>query len=197
MVILKRSLFAVAVIPLVGIILQVFGGSVSLGDGDKPVLRVAYSRVIDDLPFFVGVEEGFFEREGIRVELTRLTGATNTLAAVYRDEIQAALMGVSQLFPAAQQKLPIKIVAWLGKTHSKTNCGLHVRNNAPIHGFKDLRGKRIAVSGEISNRMMVLQALALGGMTAADANLLLGFEMGDPMQQEAVLKTGRVDVIIA
>lgn len=167
-------------------------------DGDaKPVIRLAYSRVIDDLPFFVGIEEKLFEREGVRVELTRLTGATNTLAAVFKNEIQAAVIGVSQIYPAAQKGLPIKVVAWLGRAHSKTNCGLHVRSNAAIHGLKDLRGKRIAVSGEISNRMMVLQALAKGGMTARDVDLILGLEMSEPMQHEAVLKTGKVDVIIA
>lgn len=163
----------------------------------RPVIRVAYNRVIDDLPFFVGIEEKFFEKEGVHVELTMLTGATNTLAAVLRNDIQAAPMGISQVYPAAQQALPVKIVAWLGRSHSRTHCGLHVRKDAPIRGFKDLRGKRIAVSGDISNRMVVSQALALGGMTDRDARIILGIEMSEPMQNEAVLKTGRVDAIVA
>lgn len=179
------------------ILIPAFPGIMAAADSGLPVIRLAYSRVIDDLPFFVGIEEKLFEKEGVRVELTRLTGSTNTLAAIYRNEIQAAIIGVSQVYPAAQQNLPIKVVAWMGRSHAGTHCGLHVRKDAPIRSLKDLRGKRIAVSGEISNRMMVSQALAKGGMTDRDAHIILGLEMSEPMQHEAVLKTGKVDVLIA
>jgi ABC-type nitrate/sulfonate/bicarbonate transport system substrate-binding protein len=72
-----------------------------------------------------------------------------------------------------------------------------VRKDAPIRDLRDLRGKRIAVSGDISSRMMVYQALEKGGVAAADAHVILGLEMSEPMQHEAVLKTGKVDVVVA
>jgi ABC-type nitrate/sulfonate/bicarbonate transport system substrate-binding protein len=167
------------------------------GDGDKPVIRIAYSRVIDDLPFYVGVEEGLFEKEGVRVELVRLTGAQNTLAAVMRNDLQAGIISVTQTFPAAQQALPIKIVGWLGKTHGGTHCGLHVQKDGPIHKIQDLRGKKIALSNSDMNRTIVSEALAQKGMTIGDVELVLGIGSDDPMQHEAILKSGRVDVIIA
>jgi ABC-type nitrate/sulfonate/bicarbonate transport system substrate-binding protein len=194
---MKPFKILVLVLALQFMLPMVIAGSAPSAGNSKPVIRLAYSRVIDDLPFFVGIEEGFFEQEGVQVELTRLTGATTTMAAVFRDDIQAAVIGLSQVYPAAQQGLPIKVAAWLGRTHSKTHCGLHVRKDAPIHSLKDLRGKRIAVSGEISNRMMVAEALAKGGMTDRDATVILGIELNEPMQHEAILKTGRVDVTIA
>jgi NitT/TauT family transport system substrate-binding protein len=166
-------------------------------DDTKPVIRLAYSRVIDDLPFFVGIEEGFFEREGVRVELTRLTGATNVLAAVLKDDLQAAVIGWNQAYSAAQQGLPIKVVSWLGRSHKGTRCGLHVRSDSKISGLADLKGKRIAVSADISSRMVVSQALVKGGLSKEDIDLILGLELGEPMQHEAILKTGKVDVIIA
>jgi NitT/TauT family transport system substrate-binding protein len=194
---MKPFKIVVLVLALQFTLSMVLAGGASSADNSKPVIHLAYSRVIDDLPFFVGIEEGFFEQEGVRVELSRLTGATTVMASVFRDDIQAAVIGLSQVYPAAQQKLPIKVVAWLGRTHSKTHCGLHVRKDAPIYSLKDLRGKRIAVSGEISNRMMVAEALAKGGLTDRDATVILGLELNEPMQHEAVLKTGRVDVTIA
>jgi ABC-type nitrate/sulfonate/bicarbonate transport system substrate-binding protein len=166
-------------------------------DDTNPVIHLAYSRVIDDLPFFVGIEEGFFEKEGVHVELVRLTGATNTLAAVVRDDLQAAVISSVQVFPAAQQSLPIKVVSWLGRAHSGTHCGLHVRKNGDIHSLQNLRGKKIAMSNDNMSRMIISEALAKKGMTTSDVEIILGLGSDDPMQHEAVLKSGRVDVIIA
>jgi NitT/TauT family transport system substrate-binding protein len=165
-------------------------------DNTLPVVRLAYARVIDDLPFFVGMEEGFFDKEGVHLELTRLTGANNILAAVIRDDLQAGIISSAQAFPAAQQKLPIKIVSWLGRAHSGTHCGLHVRQSGDIHSIQDLRGKRIALSNDNMNRTIISEALSQKGMTIKDVELILG-GFDDPMQHEAVLKSGRVDVIIA
>lgn len=182
---------------LSGLAFMLLAGAGIARDKDMPVIRLAYSRVIDDLPFFVGIEEKLFEREGVRVEMTRLTGNTTALAGVMRNDIQAAVIGLPQVYAAADQSLPIKVVAWLGRTHPGTHCGLHVRRDAPIRSLGDLRGKRIAVSGDISSRMMVYQALEKGGVAAADAHVILGLEMSEPMQHEAVLKTGKVDVVVA
>jgi ABC-type nitrate/sulfonate/bicarbonate transport system substrate-binding protein len=182
------------------ILLVVFlanGTAAVVSADEKPLIRLAYAKVIDDLPFFVGIEEGLFEKAGVRVELVRLTGANNTLAAVIRDDLQAAIISSSQVFPAAQQKLPIKVVSWLGKAHAGTHCGLHVRKDGNINSLQDLRGKRIAVSNDNMNRTIVSEALAQKSMTTRDINLILGMGLDDPMQHEAVLKTGRVDVIIA
>lgn len=182
---------------LAGLALMLLAGAAPARDNGLPVIRLAFSRSIDDLPFFVGIEEKLFEREGVRVEMTRLTGNTTALAGVMRNDIQAAVIGLPQVYSAAGQSIPIKVVAWLGRTHPGTHCGLHVRKDAPIRGLKDLRGKRIAVSGDISSRMMVYQALEKGGMKSQDAHLILGLEMSEPMQHEAVLKTGKVDVVVA
>ena len=182
---------------LAGFALMLLAGAACTRTKELPVVRLAYTRSIDDLPFFVGMEEKLFEREGVRVEMTRLTGNTSALAGVMRNDIQAAVIGLPQVYSAAGQSIPIKVVAWLGRTHPGTHCGLHVRKDAPIYDLEDLRGKRIAVSGDVSSRMVVYQALEQGGVAAEDAQIILGLEMSEPMQHEAVLKTGKVDVVIA
>jgi NitT/TauT family transport system substrate-binding protein len=191
MPVLKRSV-------LIGILLFAANFSPAFSaDNSMPVIRIAYSKVIDDLPFFAGIEEGFFEKEGVRVELSRLVGANNILAAVVRDDIQAGIMSSAQVFPAAQQSLPIKIVSWLGRAHQGTHCGLHVQKGGSIHKLKDLRGKKISMSNDNMTRTIFSEALAKGGMTIRDVEVVLGIGTEDPMQHEAVLKSGRVDVIIA
>ena len=179
------------------LMLSAFAAGLQAADGNLPVIRLAYSRVIDDLPFYVGIEEKFFEEEGVRVELSRVTGDTNILAAVMKDDIQAAVIYVTQLYAASEQGIPIKVVSWLGRTHKGTRCGLQVRKDSDIYSLKDLKGKRIALSMDISDRALVLEALTRGGLTERDAQLILGIELNQPMQHEAVLKTGRVDADIA
>jgi NitT/TauT family transport system substrate-binding protein len=177
--------------------LSIVAVSLPAADNNLPVIRLAYSRVIDDLPFYVGIENKFFEQEGVRVELSRVTGDMNVLAAVMKDDIQAAVIYATQLYAASEQGIPITVVSWLGRTHKGTHCGLQVRKDSDIHSFKDLRGKRIALSSDISDRALILEALTRGGMTARDAQLILGIELNQPMQHEAVLKTGKVDADIA
>jgi NitT/TauT family transport system substrate-binding protein len=187
---MEKCIIPTAIIILIGISCFVFAA-------DKPVIRISYSRVIDDLPFYVGVEEGFFEKEGVRVELSRVVGANNILAAVIRNDLQAGIISATQVFPAAQQALPIKVVSWLGKAHSGTHCGIHVRKSGDIQTLADLRGKKISLSNDNMNRTIISEALAHANMTSGDANLILGMALDDPMQHEAVLKSGRVDAIIA
>jgi NitT/TauT family transport system substrate-binding protein len=196
MLVRKRSFPVITALVLAILAYSGFAGSAAKTEG-KPVIRLAYSRVIDDLPFFVGIEEHFFEKEGVQVELVRLTGATTTLAAVMRDDLQASVISSAQVFPAAQQSLPIKVVAWLGRAHAGTHCGLHVRKESDIRRLQDLRGKKISVSNDNMTRTIISEALSQAGMTTRDAEIILGIGADDPMQHEAVLKTGRVDVIIA
>jgi NitT/TauT family transport system substrate-binding protein len=192
MFISKMNIVSIATILFLAIACCAFAA-----DDGMPVVRIAYSRVIDDLPFFVGIEEKLFEKEGVRVQLNRVVGANNILAAVMKDDLQAAVISSAQVFPAAQQDLPIKVVAWLGRAHEGTHCGLHVRKDGNIHSLKDLRGKKIALSNDNMNRTIVSEALAKKGMKSSDAELILGIGSDDPMQHEAILKSGRVDVIIA
>jgi NitT/TauT family transport system substrate-binding protein len=191
MIAIKITILLLAVIAFLGIAL-----GMPSENSDKPVIHLAYSRVIDDLPFFVGIEEGFFEKEGVHVELTRLVGANNILAAVMKDDLQAGIISSAQVFPAAQQSLPIKIVSWLGRAHAGTHCGLHVKKDSDINSLQDLRGKKIALSNDNMPRMIISEVLSRNRMTIHDVELILG-GFDDPMQHEAVLKSGRVDVIIA
>ena len=96
---------------LAGFALMLLAGAACTRNKELPVVRLAYTRSIDDLPFFVGMEEKLFEREGVRVEMTRLTGNTSALAGVMRNDIQAAVIGLPQVYSAAGQSIPIKV--WL------------------------------------------------------------------------------------
>ena len=169
-----------------------FGHAKSLG-----VVKVNYGRSIDDLPLYVGLEKGFWEQEGLRVELVSLVGEINIIAAALHDDIQAGHLDVSSACHAALRNIPIKVVAWMGRAHSGTRCGLHVDAKSNIYTVKDLKGARIATSGHITTAMVLDQTLAKAGMTFDDVRLIKGIKLNEAMKHEAALRSKGVDVIVA
>jgi ABC-type nitrate/sulfonate/bicarbonate transport system substrate-binding protein len=61
----------------------------------------------------------------------------------------------------------------------------------------DLRGKRIVLGSDVSSQALISEALARNGMKTKDVRIISGIGLDDPMKYEAVLKSGRVDVITA
>ncbi len=171
-------------------------GVSAAAEAELPVLKLSYFRDIDELPFYVGLEKGFFEQEGIRVELVRIGGSTNIMAAAIRGEIQGGNIPLPALFHASMRKIPLKVVSWLGTSHPGTKCGIHVAKNSDIHTARDLKGKRIALSGSIVSKTILSEALDQVGLTMKDIRPMLGIDMQEPMKYEAVLNSGRVHGMI-
>ncbi|MBU3949038.1 MAG: ABC transporter substrate-binding protein [Proteobacteria bacterium] len=162
------------------------------------VMKVTYGRSIDDLPLYVGLEEGFWEKEGLKVELVRLVGEHNIIAASFHGDIQAGHLAPASFFHAAYRKIPIKIVAWLGRAHKGTRCGLHAdATNYEIKKITDLKGKRIATSGDISAKMILRETLLKAGLTFDDIHEIKGIKLDEAMKHEAALRSKGVDVIVA
>jgi ABC-type nitrate/sulfonate/bicarbonate transport system substrate-binding protein len=183
---------------LVAAILLVTGTGLSAyaADGELPVLKLSYFRDIDELPFYVGIEKGFFKEEGVDVELVRIGGSTNIMAAAMRGEIQGGNIPLPALFHASLRKIPLKVVAWLGTAHPGTKCGIHVSKDGDIHTVKDLKGKRIALSGSIVSKTIVSEALDQVGLSMKDINPMFGIDTQEPMKYEAILNNSQVNAIV-
>ncbi|MBN2419194.1 MAG: ABC transporter substrate-binding protein, partial [Deltaproteobacteria bacterium] len=97
----------------------------NLSDAEE-VMKITYGRSIDDLPLYVGLEEKLWEKEGLKVELVRLVGEHNIIAAALHGDIDAGHLDLGGAFHAGLRNIPIKVVAWLGHSHRGTRCGLHV-----------------------------------------------------------------------
>lgn len=160
-------------------------------------LRIVYGRSIDDLPLYVGLEEGFWADEGLEVELVRLVGEHNIIAAALHGDIHAGQLVPGGVFHAALRHIPIKVVAWLGHAHTGTRCGLHAAANSPIQKIQDLKGARVAESGSITTAMILTETLKAAGLTREDIRAVKGIKLDDSMKHEAALRSKGVDVIVA
>lgn len=164
---------------------------------NNDVMKVVYGRSIDDLPLYVGLEEGFWEAEGLTVELVRLVGEHNIIAAALHGDIHAAQLNPGSVFHATLQKIPVKIVAWLGHAHAGTHCGLHVDAKSQIRSITDLKGARVAEAGSITTAMILSETLSTTGLSYTDIRAIKGIKLDDSMKHEAALRSKGVDVIVA
>jgi NitT/TauT family transport system substrate-binding protein len=181
---------------LVVLILIFVTSNVSFGQEKKKSLekiRVAYNMYIDDLPFYVALEEGMWKKEGLDVELVRIEASADIIAATIRGDIQTGSLGLDSSFLAVRKELPIKIYAWFGHTHKGTACGIHVDKDGPIYKIEDMAGKRITTSGNIQPDLMLKEALSQHNMTTNDLKTLKGIRIDAAMQQEAALRSAGVD----
>jgi ABC-type nitrate/sulfonate/bicarbonate transport system substrate-binding protein len=165
--------------------------------GAEETMKITYSRGIDDLPLYVALEEGLWKKEGINVELVRLVGEQNIVAAALHGDIDAGHIELGGAFHAGLQNIPVKVVAWLGHAHKGTRCGLHVDKNSNIFSISDLKGKRIAEAGSITTAMILSETLKAAGLTKDDINSIKGIKLDDSMKHEAALRSKGIDVIVA
>jgi NitT/TauT family transport system substrate-binding protein len=197
---MKRNLWRFIILEL-GLLLALCGANPapaaeSATAGALPTVRLTYWRSIDDLPLYVGIEQGFFKAAGIDVELTYIKGEPNVLAAALKGEVDGGYMSLASMFKLAEKRLPVKVVVWMGHAHAGTKCGIHVAAQSKIHELADLRGARIASGGSIMTKTMLTHAAHKGGLTLNDLTPLWGGRPDNPMQHEAALRSGGVDGFI-
>ena len=129
-------------------------------------------------PYAVAMEKGFFKAHGVDITgiLTAPGGGTavrNTLAGgIPFGEV--SLAAAVQAINAGE-----KITIVSAGTQSVGDQLWLVKKGAPLHGIKDLAGKRIAYTSPNSvSNMIILMALKANGMTAREVKLVPAGDLG-------------------
>jgi len=155
------------------------------------VLKVGYGGILCEAPLHIAVEQGFFEEEGLEVDLVLLApGTANEAVAAGTIEAGFSLLA-AQIAPLANG-LPIKITTGL-----HTGCDkILVPADSGINSIEDLRGKRIGVSSlTASPAIITMRALAAAGVGVTTANMEVEFVVYTNSELPLALQNGAVDVI--
>ncbi len=93
-------------------------------------------------PFAIATKMGWFEKDGIKVELVPLPGSTDCVKLVATKELQASLPSVEPLAIIRQQGVKAKFfyTAYQGNIY-----GIAVPADSAINSITDLKGKKIGV----------------------------------------------------
>lgn len=169
------------------------------GCGQKPttvktedyVLKIGYGGTLCEAPVHMAVEKGFFEEEGLKVELIKLAPGT-TFEAVTAGKIEAGFGLLASLVQPLSNGLPIKITTGL-----HTGCDkVLVPESSGINSLTDLRGKRIGVPSMNSSPIIFAKrALADAGVGVSEKNMEVEFVVFNATDLPLALKNGAVDAL--
>jgi NitT/TauT family transport system substrate-binding protein len=130
------------------------------GDDDEPAggggdsaetttITVGTLPIANAAPMYLGMEKGFFEEEGLKIEPQVGEGGAALIPSLISGDVQFAFVGVIPAITAVAQGVPIKIVTSsddAAATERKDWQTLVVPKGSPIEGVEDLPGKTIAVN---------------------------------------------------
>ena len=156
------------------------------------VIKYVGLKVYD--PVYVAKEKGFFEEEGINVEIVdTVAGGATAVQMVSSGDVQGALLSTMAIINARSNGLPVVGVADIQSAFEDSPLEeFYVRVDSGIEKIEDLKGKKIAINlVKSSFHYTWLMALENVGLSAEDVTFVnLSFD-----QQQGALERGDVDAI--
>jgi NitT/TauT family transport system substrate-binding protein len=156
-------------------------------------LRVGVIPIADVAPLYLGIKQGFFEQQDLKIEPQLAEGGAAITPAVLSGDFQIGFSNTVSLLIAASKDLPVTIISQGvlgGKTEEEAWADLLVLKDGPIKEPKDLEGKTIAVN-TLKNICEVTIRASLADMGVDDSKLKFT-EVPFP-DMNAALEAKRVD----
>lgn len=124
-------------------------------------IKVAYGKYVS--PIFVAVDKGFFDEQGLKIEMHFISGPDTIMAGLASGDIDVAAPPYNVLF-AFEKASPgkFKIFGGIVETIDKPSSYLIVKDY--IHDAKELIGQKIVIRSGSNGRLqaeMVLQGLGI------------------------------------
>jgi NitT/TauT family transport system substrate-binding protein len=163
------------------------GGGAGGGEQRTSSIRVLETAGIPSAFLTYGVEQGFFEQEGLDVEVQPSQGGAEAIPAIVSGDVQIAGSNAVSVLLAATQGIDLRIIApGTFARPEKDFSAIMVSKDGPIRQPGDLEGKRIAVN-TLKNvtEVTAREALAKEGVDPSSLRLT---ELPFPEMAQAVLK---------
>ena len=143
-------------------------------------------------PFYASCALGFYETEGIEVEIRKSPAAEHTISSLLSGYGEISWGGPTRLM-AAREKNPARGLMVFAEVVGRDPFFLIGRTANPDFTLADLRGKTLAVVAEVPTPWMCLRHdLRLAGIDPGEIRIVTGRSMPDNV---AALRAGEVDAI--
>lgn len=184
-----------------GLVLAACGGGGSgtadtNGDGSTNI-QVGTLPLANAAPLYLGMDKGFFQDEGLKIELQVGGGGADIIPALIAGENQFGFIGVVSAIQARARGVPVTSVAISDQgaaVDSEATDVLVAPADSDITTLQDLKGKTIAVNAVGGQAELLIKgALVTESIDPSSVTLL---EV-PPSETLAALRQGRVDVAYA
>lgn len=156
---------------------------------DKVVMQIDGAAAPFYAPLYAGVEKGIFEKNGIEVEFI-YAAAADILTNIAAGNVDFGFPNGDAVVAAAANGLPVKVVH---TTYQRGIGALLAKADSGIASYKDLKGKKVAVTSLASPNYLQLQVgLTQAGLTLDDVSVEV-VQTGAIVQS---LQAGQVDAIV-
>ena len=133
------------------------------GNDELTTLTIGLMPVSDVAPIYLGLEKGFFEDEGIDLDIQIAQGGAAIVPAVVSGEYQVGFSNIASLLIAGEKGIPVQVISNASSSSNERNADsvdVAVGAGSDIASAKDLEGKTVAVNalnnfGEIGVRNSV------------------------------------------
>lgn len=165
-------------------------GGTSAGE-DKFVLRIGYGGNLCEAPLHMAVEKGFFEEEGLKVDLIKLAPGT-VFDSVTADKIDAGFSLLASMIQPLSNGLPVKITTGL-----HTGCDkVLAKKDSGLEKPADFKGKKIGVPSMSSSPIIFTKrVLADNGIGISVEKSEVEFVVYSTSDLPIALQNGAVDAI--
>jgi ABC-type nitrate/sulfonate/bicarbonate transport system substrate-binding protein len=158
---------------------------------DKPKLPIsASSKTLGYSPLWVASKLGFFDKQGLDVQLVLVNGADKSTMALMGGSVYISSGGVDTVISAVEQGADLATIGGIinGLTH-------YIMGGKKFRTFEDLHGANVGSSGLTSGTAFVLRRVlkAKGLEYPRDYNLI---NVGGSAQAFLSLTAGRIDAAI-
>jgi NitT/TauT family transport system substrate-binding protein len=160
---MRCMIFAVALI-----FAMTFGPSRA---ADKAVLLLNWYLYSEHAPFFLGKERGYFEKEGVDLDIQEGRGSVPTVQAVAAGTATFGYADIASILKAADKGAPVLVVGVLLQRSPMAFISLAEKN---IRTPQDLRGKSLALTPGDSLSQILPIVLGKVGMKESDLTIIAG-----------------------
>lgn len=163
-------------------------GTIAVNGKSSEPLKVTLPTWTGYGPLFLAKEKGFFEKNGVDVELSIVEGLGERKAALAGGKIDGMATALDVQVTLAGGDIPVQVVWLLDDSYG--GDGILVKDG--IDDVKDLKGKQVAFEVGSTSQMLALTALEQGGLTEEDVTVVQ-MSAGDA---GAAFAAGKVDAAV-
>ena len=154
---------------------------------DKVHYQLGWIPTGEYVPYFAGLQKGFYKEEGIDLTITRGFGSGDTVTKVAGGGAMFGEADISTVMLAiVRQKVPVKC---LMSEYNQAPHSIFVLEGSGINSIKDLAGKRIATSPGNSHQLYFPLLAKLNDLDASKVTWV----NADPASWAGMLLSGAID----